>query len=428
MPTPLSWTTQQRKVNDLIPLDINPRKISEAKRMKMIESLQRFNLVDIPVADFDNTVVSGHQRLRAMQAIGRGEEVIDVRYPNRKLTATELKEYNLLGNTHFGEWDSDVFEEYFSDVDVEAIGFSHDDFVLPDLSIIAPEPEPVKLEAKEDDYDIPDTIVTDIVPGDLFEIGPHRLLCGDSTIADDVAKLMGGEKAEICFTSPPYNLGSSVGLRNGVFKGAENAYAEHVDSVDQTDYLQLLKDFQSLAMTYTDVQIVNIQSLSGNKLSIIEWLHFFKDHFVDVLIWVKTNPQPAMAEKVVDSSFEFIYVFDVELKPKRSIKTATFGRGKMSNVYSSAVGNNTHTQGLNGATFSISFAAHYVEKLSHIGSGIYDPFLGSGTTMVVSHQLSRICYGMEKSPQCCQIIVDRMLKLDPTLEIKRNGQPYEPKR
>lgn len=135
MATPLSWTTQQRKVNDLMPLDINPRKISEAKRMKMIESLQRFNLVDIPVVDFDNTLVSGHRRVQALQAIGRGEEMIDVRLPNRKLTNRELKEYNLLANTHFGEWDEDIFEEYFGDVDVEGLGFSADDFRFEAISL-----------------------------------------------------------------------------------------------------------------------------------------------------------------------------------------------------------------------------------------------------------------------------------------------------
>ena len=106
----LNWTTEQRRVNELVPLEINPRKISEAKRMKMIESLQRFNLVDIPVIDTDGTVISGHQRLRALQAIGRGEEVIDVRLPNRKLTAKEVKEYNLLANSHFGEFDFELLE------------------------------------------------------------------------------------------------------------------------------------------------------------------------------------------------------------------------------------------------------------------------------------------------------------------------------
>lgn len=127
----LEWTTAQRKVNDLMPLEFNPRKISEAKRHKMIESLQRFNLVDIPVADFNGTVVSGHQRLRALQAIGRGEEVIDVRMPNRKLSDRELKEYNLLANTHFGEFDSDVFDEFFGDVDLAELGFSVEDFKVP---------------------------------------------------------------------------------------------------------------------------------------------------------------------------------------------------------------------------------------------------------------------------------------------------------
>mgnify|MGYP001765955805 CR=1 FL=1 len=118
----LEWKTEQRKVNDLLPLEINPRKITEAKRMKMIESLQRFNLVDIPVIDTDGTIISGHQRLRALQAIGRGDEMIDCRLPNRKLTAKEIKEYNLLANSHFGEFDFDILQSDFGDVDFGEIG------------------------------------------------------------------------------------------------------------------------------------------------------------------------------------------------------------------------------------------------------------------------------------------------------------------
>lgn len=121
MSTPLEWSTAQRKVNDLLPLEINPRKITEAKRMKMIESLQRFNLVDIPVIDTDGTIISGHQRLRALQAIGRGDELIDCRVPNRKLTAKEVKEYNLLANSHFGEFDFELLETDFGDVDFDLV-------------------------------------------------------------------------------------------------------------------------------------------------------------------------------------------------------------------------------------------------------------------------------------------------------------------
>lgn len=183
----LEWTTEKRKVNDLLPLDINPRKISEAKRMKMIESLQKFNLVDIPVIDKSGTVISGHQRLKALQAIGRGDEYVDVRIPNRKLTEKEIKEYNILANTHFGEFDFDIIDTDFADIDLDEIGVE-----LPTLTL--GEDTEAEPEAKEDDFEVPeeDKIKTDIKVGDLFEIGEHRLLCGSSTDIEQVETLMGG--------------------------------------------------------------------------------------------------------------------------------------------------------------------------------------------------------------------------------------------
>jgi hypothetical protein len=125
--------------------------------MKMIESLQKFNLVDLPVIDSDNTVISGHQRLRALQAIGRGEEVIDVRMPNRKLTDKEVKEYNLLANTHFGEFDFEALELDFMDVDFKGLGMedlkmNFDAFVLGDLEV------PDKKEADNTKYNGGETI------------------------------------------------------------------------------------------------------------------------------------------------------------------------------------------------------------------------------------------------------------------------------
>jgi hypothetical protein len=216
----LEWHTEQKKVNDLIPCEINPRKISEEKRMKMIESLQRFNLVDIPVIDIDGTIISGHQRLRAMQAIGRGEEIIDVRIPNRKLTLKEIKEYNLLANSHFGEFDFEILQSDFTDVDF--------DFVPVDIGKIEFEQSPIfdqaekkfekekakaaQPEAVEDDFEINDQIKTDIQTGDLFEIGKHRLFCGDSTEIEHMEKLMNGDKADVVFTDPPY--GVSIGAKN----------------------------------------------------------------------------------------------------------------------------------------------------------------------------------------------------------------------
>lgn len=115
----LEWLTVQRKVNDLLPLDINPRKISEAKKQQLIKSIEKFNLAEIPAVNKDNTIISGHQRIKALQLIDRGEEMIDVRVPNRQLTRKEMKEYNLISNTHAGEWDFEIMEIEFADVQFE---------------------------------------------------------------------------------------------------------------------------------------------------------------------------------------------------------------------------------------------------------------------------------------------------------------------
>jgi len=129
----MQWTTEQRVVNDLVPMEINPRKISEAKKAKLVESLQKFNLAEIPAINRDNTIIAGHQRLKALQLMGRGEELIDVRVPNRQLTSKEIKEYALIANTHAGEWDMDIFEEFFGDVDLDSIGLDFE-FEATDIS------------------------------------------------------------------------------------------------------------------------------------------------------------------------------------------------------------------------------------------------------------------------------------------------------
>jgi DNA modification methylase len=405
--------TEIVKIEKVLPNPSNPRFIKDDKFKKLVQSIKDFpQMLELRpiVVDANMIVLGGNMRLKACVAAGLKEIPIVVA---DNLTDSQKSEFIIKDNVGFGEWDWDILANEWEMQD------------LQDWGLDLPFDNTPVLEAEEDDYEAPSEIKTDIVIGDLIEIGNHRLLCGDSTDSDAVARLMNGEKAELLFTSPPYNLGKSVGLRNGAFKGKDNAYDVYEDDQSEEDYLTLLKEFHSTSMIYSDVQAVNIQSLANNKVSIIEWLSHFKNHFIDVLIWNKTNPAPAMAEKVVSSAFEFIYLFDSNENPKRSIRTANFDRGKMSNVYTSAVGNNSHTEGAHGATFPIPLASHYLSNLSHQNSIIYDSFLGSGTTMVAAHQLNRKCYGMELDPKYCQVIVDRMHKLDPSLEIKINGKPYD---
>lgn len=141
----LEWLTEKRKVNDLLPLDINPRKISEAKKQQLIKSIEKFNLAEIPAINKDNTIIAGHQRISALQLIGRGDEMIDVRVPNRQLTRKEVKEYNLISNTHAGDWDFEILEVEFEDVKIEEIW----DFDIPGFDM--PTNEAVKNVAEKEE-------------------------------------------------------------------------------------------------------------------------------------------------------------------------------------------------------------------------------------------------------------------------------------
>ncbi|MFK8302680.1 ParB N-terminal domain-containing protein [Capnocytophaga stomatis] len=120
---PLEWYTAQRKISELVPYEYNPRKIAPEDKERLRRSLEKFNLVEIPVIDIDNTLIGGHQRVVVLFELGRGEETIDVRIPNRKLTEDEFKEYNLRSNILNGEFDYEKIQEFFSDINLEDIGF-----------------------------------------------------------------------------------------------------------------------------------------------------------------------------------------------------------------------------------------------------------------------------------------------------------------
>jgi hypothetical protein len=128
--TSLAWKTEKRVISELIGHPKNPRKMSEAQMRNLQESLDRFNLVEIPAIDTDNTILAGHQRLKAMQLAGRGEEEIDVRVPNRPLTATERDEYLLRSNQNTGSWDEELLKAMDMDLLLD-VGFGDNEWKVP---------------------------------------------------------------------------------------------------------------------------------------------------------------------------------------------------------------------------------------------------------------------------------------------------------
>jgi len=124
----MNWNTEQRKISDLIRHETNPRQMSDEQNQALTESLKRFNLAEIPAINTNNKILAGHQRLRVLSELGRGQDVIDVRVPDRELTADEEKEYLVRSNKNVGSWDWDLLGNDYDLDQLSEWGFSDKDF------------------------------------------------------------------------------------------------------------------------------------------------------------------------------------------------------------------------------------------------------------------------------------------------------------
>lgn len=395
------------KIKDIKSNPNNPRVIKDDKFHKLCESIKEFpkmlELRPIVVND-DMVVLGGNMRLKALKHLGLNEAPI---IKASQLTEEQQRQFIIKDNAGFGEWD---WEMLANEWDVEE---------LDKWGIDVPAFPQTELEAVEDNYEMPEQIETDILLGDLFEIGEHRLLCGDSTDSDAVAKLMNGQKAQMAFTSPPYNAGKSESL-SGNTHTTDNKYNEYNDNQKQSDYLELLIGFTNNALMNAEYLICNIQSLAGNKVALIDYLHQYKNNFIDVAIWDKGHGAPQMAKGVLTNVWEYMFFISSTENPSRAIPKSNF-QGTVPNIYRGKPNRNNEFSHVHAATFPIDLP-EWALQFTKQGDIVLDQFIGTGTTMVASHQMKRKCYGMELDPKYCQVIVDRMRKLDPTIVIKKNGQ------
>lgn len=391
------------KLSDLKAYERNNKK-HWANVDEIVKSIQANTYIAPIIVDENNVILAGHGRKLALDKLQTVEaDVLVVSW----LSETQKRDFRIRDNKL-----TELSERDFENLNIEL-----EELDIPELSDLFKDEEWLWWEeptAEEDDFDTtpPETPIT--VLGDLYEIGEHRLLCGDSTDSDQVAKLMNGEKADISFTSPPYNTKENAKLSSHQSNGTK--YNSYDDNKTDDEYLKLLTDFTNNTLLFADYSFVNIQSLSGNKTALIDYLYNLKSLYADTIIWNKQNAQPAMASNVLNSQFEYVHIFSH--KANRAIGTKEF-RGTISNVLDIQKQTKNKVKEHN-ATFPIEFVSFFITNFCE--KSVLDLFIGSGSTMVASHQLKRKCYGMELDPKYCDVIVKRMITLDPTLTIKRNGE------
>jgi len=380
-----------RKIKDLIRAEYNPRELTKDQYNHLKDSLLRFGVVDPVIVnkhpDRDNIIIGGHQRSKVWEDMGNDK----IPTVELSLTLDKEKELNVRLNKNTGQFDMDMLANNFDTEDLIEWGFSEGELVGFDE---------VDLEAEEDDFDVPEGgIETDIVPGDLFEIGDHRLLCGDSTDSDQVAKLMNGEKADMVFTDPPYGNGSSGKYGRGQLGVRTILNDETFKVVDDFFNLRVCESYVFFLQWRTFKEA--IQTLENNSLKL-----------KTIAVWDKKNAGLNGAGGMSEQWEAIIVAGD--------IKYSRFG----GNVFNVSREQKKRIDSPHPHQKPIQLLNDVLEYFQDY-KNLLDPFSGSGSTMVASHQLNRKCYGMELDPKYCQVIVDRMMKLDDKLVVKLNGKPYE---
>ena len=376
----------------------NPRIIKDNKFKKLVKSIKDFPemLEKRPlIIDENNVVLGGNMRLKALEHLKyKKVPVIQVTDWNEEMK----KEFIIKDNVGFGEWDFDILANEW---DIEKLNEWGLDF---DFKI-----EP---EAEEDNYEEPGDLKVDVVLGDLIEIGEHRLLCGDSTDSDQVAKLMNGEKADMVFTDPPYLMDFQGGIHSDGSKSYNSKYGTIInDKMSNKDGNNFLDKINIIINTYCNGAFY----ITFYRLGIDKYYESLKRVGLksrSLIIWNKGNHTLSNSDYM--SKYEPIF----------------YGWVKKHNFYGGKNGvdiwdiKRTLKNELHPTMKPIDLCSKAISDGSQKNNIIFDLFIGSGSTMVAAHQLKRKCYGMELDPKYCQVIIDRMIKLDSNLVVKINGKKY----
>lgn len=422
-------------INELIPADYNPRNHDEVATEQLKQSILRFGLVDPIIVnsatDRRNIIIGGHFRWEVAKAMGY--ETVPVVFIEIADLEKE-KELNLRLNKNTGEFDWNLLAKFDESV-LADIGFSSDE--LDTIFDIDVEPEKFDLEKELQKLNI-QKINTN--KGDIYALGDSRLMCGDSTIEDNIMTLMNGEKADMCFTDPPYILDYLHGK-----KKHGNAVTGFGAKRDRR-YLET----DMLPPDFTEKWMDNIAKVQNEHFSIIVYENWKNLRVIwgemekywkvkNMLVWHLPNRHQGFSAKykffskhdiaMVGATHDKNIPFNLEQEVdglQEEYETALYAisgkphwecyqKGKKNqptDFLEYVASDEKHSgQGVVFGTKPIEILIPYIKVLTKRGDLIVEPFGGSGSTLIASTKMKRRCYIMEKSPVYTEVIIKRWEKL-----------------
>ena len=351
----------------------NPRILKDDKFAKLTQSIKDFpQMLDIRpiVVNDDMIVLGGNMRLKACKEAGLKEvPVIKV----KDLTEEQQREFIIKDNVGFGEWDWDLLANEWDTDLLEDWGLELDF-----------NPEDDDNAGLTDEDDVPEVTEVPVSKvGDIWLLGEHRVMCGDSTNGGDVALLMNGEKADMVFTDPPYGVDfqSNYRTKSEKFEVLKN------DNVFLDGWIPLVKEYSNgFVFVWTSWKVVK------------DWIDICKPigDLSNMIVWSKGGGGIGDLKKTFSTDYEIALVYhrETQLTGKRL--------GSIWSINKDGAATYKHP-----TQKPVELTEMALDSCSVKNNLIMDLFLGSGSTLIAAEKLNRKCYGMELDPKYCDVIIRR---------------------
>ena len=411
------WKIEVRNINDLIPSDYNPRRMSAQQREDITKSINDFGRVTplvINIGSRENVLIGGNQRYKIYK--DKKLKEVEVMVPSRELSPEEEQELNLRLNKNTASWDYDLLKSFDLDLLLD-VGFDDDE--LQDFFD--------DVELAEDDYDVQKALeeITESRAklGEIWQLGKHKLLVGDSTDKNLVSDLMDGAQAHVIYMDPPYNIGLDYAKGISGESKYGGSYSSKKDSKSDQKYTDFL---QTSIKTAKSIAVPNAHYFywcDGAYVGTLQNLYEKNEiNFRRICMWVKNNQNPT--PKIAFNKVCELCVYGTTNKPYLNNNLKNTNEVLNQEVSS---GNQLfdELQGMidlwlvkrdNVQKYShptqkpVSLNEKPLKRCSAPGHVVFSGFGGSGSDLIACEQLNRKWYGVEQDPVFATVIIDRWEK------------------